>query len=103
MTVHFQSWAKWLMALVLKYCFPWLFQQYNDIPCRVVGLPFLSTILFPLTLSLPWTPTNVCCPKLSETRARQAIPIKAIPDNFHSFGLCESIDLILDMQLLLSS
>jgi len=52
-TVHFQSWARWLMAVVLKYCVPAVAQQYSDIPCKVVGMPFLSTILFPFTLSLP--------------------------------------------------
>lgn len=26
-TVHFQSWAKWLVALVLKNCVPFWFQQ----------------------------------------------------------------------------
>src|SRR5271165_5144866 len=71
-TVHFQSWAKWLMALVLKYCHPCWAQQYSDIPCNVVGFPSLSTILFPFTLSRPCFWTKVSSASTDEASARQA-------------------------------
>ena len=57
------------MALVLKNCVPCWAQQYSDIPCNVVGLPFLSTILFPLTLSLP-----CFCTKFSSARKDEDQP-----------------------------
>lgn len=78
-TVHFQSRTRWLMALVLKNCVPCWAQQYSDIPCSVVGTPFLSTILFPLTLSSPCFWMKVSSADRGVTSARQAHARAAIP------------------------